>query len=179
VSNEVASIGMLSDSHGRAAVTQRAVEMLVERGVDVLIHLGDVGGAQVLDALVGKLSDEGLAVPPVHIVFGNTDYDSASLSRYATAIGIQVDDPVGRLELDGKTVAFSHGHLADAVADAMATEPDYFLHGHTHKVRDERIGSTRVINPGALHRATQYTVAVLDTEADRLEIMQVPPTAEA
>ena len=32
-----------------------------------------------------------------------------------------------------------------------------------------RIGRTRVINPGALFRASEKTVALLDTDTDRLE----------
>jgi hypothetical protein len=58
---------------------------------------------------------------------------------------------------------------------ALAQGVDYLCHGHTHVVRDERIGQTRVINPGALFRAARYTVALLDMAADRLEIVQVPP----
>ena len=34
---------------------------------------------------------------------------------------------------------------------------------------DQRIGRTRIINPGALHRASPKTVALLDTERDKLE----------
>jgi predicted phosphodiesterase len=48
------------------------------------------------------------------------------------------------------------------------------LHGHTHEIRDERVGLTRVINPGALHRAARYTAAVLEPASDRLEIIVVP-----
>jgi predicted phosphodiesterase len=45
----------------------------------------------------------------------------------------------------------------------------YVCHGHTHKVRDERIGEVHVINPGALRRARRHTVAILDTDGDTLE----------
>ena len=41
-------------------------------------------------------------------------------------------------------------------------------------LRDERIGRTRVINPGALQRARRYTVALLDTEMDALELFELP-----
>jgi predicted phosphodiesterase len=50
---------------------------------------------------------------------------------------------------------------------------DYLLHGHTHVKRDERVGRTRVINPGALHRAREKTVAVLDTATDMLTFLTV------
>ena len=52
----------------------------------------------------------------------------------------------------------------------------WVCHGHTHRTRDERIGKVRVINPGALKspRDPRHpTVAVLDTEADMLEFIEL------
>ena len=46
---------------------------------------------------------------------------------------------------------------------------DYLLQGHTHQFEDTRIGRTRIINPGALHRANPKSIVLLDTETDRLE----------
>ena len=53
------------------------------------------------------------------------------------------------------------------------------VHGHTHVRRDERIGvgggkTVRVINPGALQRAREKSVAVLDTERDEVRFVAVP-----
>ncbi|HIA72082.1 MAG TPA: YfcE family phosphodiesterase, partial [Phycisphaerales bacterium] len=45
---------------------------------------------------------------------------------------------------------------------------DVIVHGHTHEKRDEMVNNTRCINPGALHHAPVYTVAVLDTSSDSL-----------
>ena len=57
---------------------------------------------------------------------------------------------------------------------ALADGVDWLLHGHTHQVRDERIGRTRIINPGALQRARRYTVGLLDTESDSLDVLEIP-----
>ena len=51
----------------------------------------------------------------------------------------------------------------------------YLCHGHTHARADGRQGPTRVINPGALFRATVYSVAVLDPETDQLHFHEVEP----
>jgi hypothetical protein len=40
-------------------------------------------------------------------------------------------------------------------------------------MRDERFGRTRIINPGALFRASEKTVALLDTEADQLDYLRI------
>jgi predicted phosphodiesterase len=55
----------------------------------------------------------------------------------------------------------------------MTDGVDYLLHGHSHEVRDERVGRTRIINPGALCRAARYTAAILDPDADALEVLEV------
>lgn len=158
-------IGILSDSHGRAAITQRAVNLLIERGATMLIHLGDIERIEVIDALAGH---------EAHLVFGNTDWDERSMTTYAESLGIAVDHPAGRLTVDGKSIAFTHGHDAGIVRKALADGVDYLLHGHTHQVRDERQGGTRIINPGALFRAARYTAALLDPAGDRLEVIEIP-----
>ena len=166
------TVGLLSDSHGRASTTAKAVQRLIDHNVDYIIHLGDIGTIEVLDELVDWMDDDSRDVS-VHVVFGNTDWDAATLARYAETLGIHVDDPVGRLSIADKTLVFQHGHREDAMQLAFAEQPDYLFHGHTHRTRDEVVGSTRIINPGALFRAADYTVAVLDVSQDKLTILQV------
>jgi len=169
----LARIGLLSDSHGQADRTRRAVRLLIGRGVDRLIHLGDVGGERVIDALLERVDDNGRPDPPVHVTFGNTDDDIRGMSRYAESLGIAVNHPEGRLEIDGKSVVFTHGHLYSVMNEAI-DDADFLLHGHTHQTKNESAGRTRVINPGALQRAREYTVAVLETETGSVAFHRVP-----
>lgn len=167
-------IGLLSDSHGRASTTQRAVQLLLEQEVEVILHLGDIGSVEVIDALIERVERNGTLHPPVHVVFGNTDWDSASLAKYAQSLGIAVDDPVGRMTAGEKTVVFQHGHVDAAMRQALAEGADFLFHGHTHRTRDETVGDTRIINPGALFRAAEYTVAVVDTDSGDCRFHKVP-----
>lgn len=162
-------LGILSDSHGRAAITAQAVSALVDRGADVLLHLGDVETEAVIDELVGHNA---------RVVFGNCDWNVEALGGYARLVSVGVDHPMGFLEVGGRRIAYTHGHLTAMVNRALAEEVDYLLHGHTHETRDERVGATRIINPGALHRASRYTCALLDPCSDSLdwiEIAHLPP----
>lgn len=170
----MACIGLLSDSHGRAARTARAVRLLIDHGADHIIHLGDVGSIEVVDALVEQLDADGGLVPPVHLVFGNCDWDADAMARYAASLGIDVAHPVGRLEVDGRLIVYQHGHMDAAMDQALAEQVDYLCHGHSHRRRDERSGTTRVVNPGALFRAADYTVAMLDVARDELRFFTVP-----
>lgn len=158
-------IGILSDSHDRYEMMAEAVRVLLERGAEFLIHCGDVGSANMLDHLAGVKSA---------FVFGNNDWDRAELERYAESIGIPYHGLALDLELDGKKIAVMHGdHTPRMESVLKAQTHDYLLHGHTHVKRDERVGKTRIINPGALHRAAVKTVALLDTAEDRVELIRV------
>ncbi len=165
-------IGLLSDSHGRAATTRKGVSALLDQGVDVLLHLGDIGTVDVIDALAVNVPGTDQQIE-AHVVFGNTDWDAEALGAYAQDLGITVDHPVGRLALGGGELVFCHGHLSRDMEQALAEHVKYLCHGHTHRTMDERAGDTRVINPGALFRASDYTVALLDTDADALRFLRV------
>ena len=163
-------IGLLSDSHGRAGTTRRGVERLLEAGADCLIHLGDVGSVEVIDALC--VAPDGGPQLPAHLVFGNTDWDIEDLQEYAEDLDLRVDHPVGRLALDdprGGELIFCHGHEDAPMQQALSRGVRYLCHGHTHRQTDDRRGATRIINPGALFRARTYSVALLDTERDDLQ----------
>ncbi|MCE9620115.1 MAG: YfcE family phosphodiesterase [Planctomycetes bacterium] len=157
-------LGILSDSHGRHERTRNAVQLLLSRGAEELAHCGDIESEQVLDQLAGTRA---------HLVFGNCDPNWRALSNYALALDLQPQHPLARFELGGRSFALTHGHDSACVAAALAERVDYLLHGHTHLCRDERHGPTRIINPGALHRAAEFTVALLDTATDRLEFLSV------
>ncbi|BAM03277.1 metallophosphoesterase family protein [Phycisphaera mikurensis] len=166
------AFGLLSDSHGRATTTERAVQVLVDAGADTLLHLGDVGTVEVIDALVAE-GEDGEELP-AHVVFGNTDWDEGALARYAEDLGVVVDHPEGVIQLPGGgELRFQHGHEAPRMGAAMGGGARYLCHGHSHAQRDERVGSTRVVNPGALFRASVYSVAVLDTDADTVRFLEV------
>ncbi len=158
-------IGILSDSHGRADTTALAVNELRDRGAELLLHLGDIGTRDVIDELAGG---------PARIVFGNCDPDSTVLARYARRLEIAVDHPLGIIEIDGKRIALTHGHLPDLMSQALQGGVDYLLHGHTHEIRDERLGPTRVVNPGALFRVCRYTAMLLDPARDALTVIEIP-----
>ncbi|MEO0477515.1 MAG: YfcE family phosphodiesterase [Planctomycetota bacterium] len=168
----VTTLGLLSDTHGRAETARDAVELLLDHGADLLIHLGDVGTAEVIDALAVSTDGTDNQVE-AHLVFGNCDWESAALSRYADDLGVVVDGLSGELTIDGKRIVFTHGHERRVVDAAIESGADYLLHGHTHLQSDDTVGQTRVINPGALFRARRHTVALLTPASGTLEVLEV------
>ena len=165
-------IGLLSDSHGNAKATRAGARILAERRADVLLHLGDIGTIEVIDAMLVEHPDTGNVIQ-CRVVFGNTDWDQSSLRRHADRHGITIDHPVGCLPVNGGKLVYTHGDQTRINNQALSEGVTYFCHGHTHKLADTRVGQTRVINPGALHRAHRYTVALLNVAEDQVEFHDV------
>jgi putative phosphoesterase len=158
-------VGILSDLHGRLDATQAAVELLRGRGAEYFVVCGDVGSPDVLERLRGL----GGAV-----VAGNCDWDRPGLMRRCGELGLRWLDAVGFLDLDAKRLAVTHGDDVRILERVLSEgRCDYLLTGHTHVALDLRAGRTRIINPGALHRAKVRTVALLDPAADRLEFLSL------
>ena len=158
-------VGILSDTHDRVGAMAAGMEALRRAGAQYFIHCGDVGGEEIIDQLAGA---------PGMFVWGNNDFERMRLARYAAELGVNCMGNFGEVELDGKTFAVFHGDDF-ALRKRLLTDQrhDYVLHGHTHVPLDERVGRTRHINPGALHRANPKTVAVLDTATDDLRFIQI------
>ena len=96
-------------------------------------------------------------------VFGNHDADAAPhLERAATEAGVTCLGWGDVVTLGGRRIGVVHGHLGSDLRRVLADRPDFLLSGHSHASLDWCDGPVRRINPGALHRADEFTVAVLD-----------------
>jgi putative phosphoesterase len=157
-------IGILSDTHDHVRRTARAVALLLAEGAEVLIHCGDLTGPEIVAEC---------GVVPSYYVFGNNDFDEDALRAAMTAVGGVCLERGGEIVLSGRRIAVTHGDSAKHFRRLLAARPDYLLFGHTHLKLNERDGPIRQINPGALHRAPEWTVATLDLVADDLRFWTV------
>lgn len=171
-------LGILADTHGDGRIAAQALRVLDAAGADVIVHCGDVGGEAVFNELAGRRA---------RFVWGNSDQPGPLLNAYVRSLGLAVPMEVPlRLELAGRTIAVFHGHepkfdrlfeLASsgeiALLEELLSGADYVLFGHWHRAFDERLGSVRLINPGALHRVRTHSVATLDLRRDVLRFWYV------
>jgi putative phosphoesterase len=147
-------IGILSDSHGNRLMVNLALAELRQRGITTLLHCGDIDDAETI-ALFGGFT--------THFVFGNCDTDKPALRAAMADIGATLHDHFGNLEMEGVKLAFLHGDDHHLLRDVEHSgHYDFLFYGHTHQAEEHRTGPTRVINPGALHRARPKTFLVLD-----------------
>ena len=164
-------IGIVSDTHSRTALLKSALNLLTARGAERIVHCGDLGSGDCLALLA-------TAGVPAAAVAGNMDRRIPRLAETAQRCGVRFSP--GFIEVafgDGQHLVATHGHN-QALLDELILggQFPYVCHGHTHRMRDETLGTVRVINPGALRhpRGTRHhTVALLDTDTDDLEFLRI------
>lgn len=152
-------IGLISDTHGllRPEVFERL------RGVEHILHAGDVGPADLLTELE--------AIAPVTAVWGNTD-DWDVRDRVPE---------VATVELAGVRVVVVHGQQfgSPTPAKVAAAHPEAGLvvFGHSHQPVIERVGAALAVNPGSAgprRFRLPVTVAIAELDGGSVEAHLVP-----
>ncbi len=158
-------IGIISDTHDNVTLLRKAVEEFKKRDIQVLIHAGDVCAPITLN----ELKDF-----KVYLALGNTDGDIINLKEKIKALNGEFLGLGGSFTLDNKRFAVFHGHYTFILNSLIKSQEfDYVIHGHTHKTRNEKIGRTRVINPGTLYNTHSNSIAVLNTQEDSVEFINL------
>jgi uncharacterized protein len=119
-------VGVISDTHG--LLRPEAVAAL--RGVEHILHAGDVGNAEILDQL-GQIA-------PVTAIRGNVDRDGRCGRLPETEL----------VELGGSSIYMLHDRMAldlDPVAAGIAA----VIFGHSHKPGIEWKKGVLYFNPGS------------------------------
>jgi putative phosphoesterase len=159
-------LGILADTHDELARTKAAVELLRAEGAQALFHCGDLASPSNVTMLVAL---------PSWFVFGNHDADMVPyLERAAVEFGVACLGWGGVVELAGKRIGVAHGHISVDVRRVLTSRPDYFLSGHSHIASVSKKGEVLRINPGALHRADEFTVALLEVETGEVRFFPLP-----
>jgi putative phosphoesterase len=158
-------IGVVADTHCPEfldRIPDRLFEVL--RGVDLVIHAGDVNAQETLAALAG--------IAPVEAVRGDHD----------AALG---DLPLSRVvTVEGRRIAVVHGNRSRWIEEPQTLlwtlslgafhphaglplslrrrfgDSDAIVFGHTHRAHVETLGGTLMFNPGALHQWNPRTAAL-------------------
>ena len=139
-------VGIISDTHGH--LRPEVAEAFA--GVDLIIHAGDIGNNEVLEAL--------RSIAPVHAVRGNMDG--------GWAYGLPVTEVV---EVGEVLIYVLHDayllNLDPAAAGFVAV-----INGHTHRAAVEKRKGVLFLNPGsASPHSSSGTVALLRIRGTSLE----------
>lgn len=152
-----AQVALLSDTHG--LLRPEALELC--RGVDLILHAGDVGDPAILTDLA--------TLAPLRAVWGNTD---------GWDVRREVDEDV-EVTVAGVPIAVVHGHRVRSYGELPELYPEarVVVHGHSHVPKcDRRSDGRLVVNPGSAgprRPGKPVTAARLEIGADadlRVEI---------
>jgi uncharacterized protein len=121
-------IGIISDTHG--LLRPEAEQLLA--GVDHIIHAGDIGRPEIVDAL--------RRIAPVTAIRGNVDSGEWAREYPDTTL----------LRLAGKSIYVLHD-LKTLRADPDA-RIDVIVSGHSHVPKIETVGGVLYLNPGSAGR---------------------------
>ena len=119
-------VGVISDTHGLL----RSEVVAALTGVNHILHAGDVGDPDILDALA--------AIAPLTAIRGNVDRTGICASLPATEI----------VELGGLTIYMLHS-LDDLDLDPAASGFGVVVTGHSHQPTIERRKGVLYLNPGS------------------------------
>jgi len=120
------TLGVISDTHG--LLRPEAVEAL--RGCDRILHAGDVGIPEILEALA--------QIAPVSAIRGNVDTDAWARALPATevveagGVSIYMLHDLGQLDLKPKAAGFR-----------------VVVYGHSHQPKIEEKNGVLYFNPGS------------------------------
>jgi uncharacterized protein len=144
-------VGLISDTHG--LLRPQAVEAL--RGSDLILHAGDIGKPEILDAL--------RQLAPVVAVRGNIDRE-AWAAKIAEWELVQVE----------RTSIYMLHDVGELAIDPAATGCRIVVSGHSHQPRIDKRGEVLFVNPGSAGpRRFKLPVSVA-----RLQITGEETTAE-
>jgi len=148
VSRTAIIVGVISDTHG--LLRPEATEAL--KGSDLIVHAGDVGGAQILEQL--------RAIAPTFAVRGNVD-----TGEWAKALPMTDVVEVGQLQL------YVLHDVAALDLDPKAAGFAAVIYGHSHRPDAELRHGVLFLNPGSAgpRRFTlPIAIAKLRVVGDRL-----------
>ena len=154
-------IGIMSDTHNDIEMILKALDEFHARKISMLIHAGDITSPRLISFF--KDFD-------TKIVLGNGDLDYDLINSECIKFGFGPVQKVRTITVDSKLIHVSHGNNVIEFRNAVdSAKYDYIIKGHTHVFEDYVLHGTHVINPGALYRADEHTVAVLDLDTGKVE----------
>jgi putative phosphoesterase len=158
-------IGIISDTHNNIELTGKAVDIFKENNIELIVHAGDLTSPRMLELFRDF---------PCKIVLGNGDIDVEEICDICNKMGNGCAGERVVFEAGGKRIIAFHGDNVAMFREAVVSgEYDYIIKGHTHYFENYVSNNTRVINPGSLYGSDEFSIAVLDTDEDRVTRIRV------
>lgn len=161
-------IAVLSDIHDNIWGLEKVLKRVRKEKCEVIIFCGDYCSPSTFK----MLAEFGL---PLSAVFGNVDGAHYEIMRAIQENKYQVKQEKDflKVECDGRKIALCH---KPEFAEGLASSGKYdvVFYGHTHEVRQKKVGKTLLANPGEVHGSFgKCTFGIYDTITGKFKIMEV------
>ena len=152
----------MSDTHNDIEAMKMAIAIFQSRGIKTVIHAGDITSPRMLHYLKDF---------ECYMVLGNGDLiDSEEIDVKANELGMKSVNLKVEFDLAGKKFLVFHGHDVPMYREAVASgKYNYIIKGHTHHFENYVSNECRIINPGAVYRHDESSIAILDIETGKVE----------
>jgi len=163
-------VAVISDIHENFHNLILALESSQQKGVDMIICLGDMMNAGVAKILA-------IQEVPVYLIWGNNDGEVVDTMRASYREGSNLTVGLSTydfLEIGDKKIFITH---YDNLAIPMAKSGlyDAVFYGHNHLQKVEQVNDCYVVNPGEIcaQKTGVSSYAIYDTDAHELDIIEL------
>ncbi|WFO75292.1 metallophosphoesterase [Desulfurococcaceae archaeon MEX13E-LK6-19] len=171
-------IGVMSDSHDNMENVVKAFNFFRERGVNTIIHLGDI----ISPFIVRRMIKESWNDLVVYAVYGNNDGDKILLQKLFRERNWVISEGPCFIEIDGVKILAMHGfgsieftkNIVYAIAEKI--DANIVLYGHTHRKDYKKLSNDKIVlNPGEVYGflSGEATIAIVDTKTLEAEFIKI------
>ena len=160
-------VGLLADTHDRVPAISELLDVMLGKGVSLVMHAGDYCSPFSLD----PFNDKNIALLGI---FGRNDGDPEGLNATAAkGVGMELYESPHSFEVSGQRILIVHdiGEVNRRSIDSHR----FVVHGFTHRQETVTRGDTLIVNPGeACGWLTGVcTGAILDLDTSEVEIVTI------
>jgi len=161
-------IGIISDSHDNLPNIYKALDYFKQRGVEQIIHCGDISAGSVLVEISQKFDGH------TDVILGNVHGGEKNMfTKAGECKNVTLHGDQAELEIGGKKIAVNH-YPWEAEKLAESGRYDVVFYGHDHKAWEKTIGKTKLYNPGTLAGLfAKPTFAIYDTDSGKAELILI------
>ena len=158
-------VGLLADTHDRIPAIAELLDVMLAKGVSLVMHAGDYCSPFALD----PINDKNIALLGI---FGRNDGDPEGLNAVAAkGVGMELYESPHSFEVAGHRILIVHdlGEVNRRSIDSHR----FVVHGFTHKQETVTRGDTLIVNPGEAcgWLTGKCTAAILDLETSEVEVI--------
>lgn len=161
-------IAIMSDSHDRWEILEKAINMANEAGCEHLLFAGDLiapPGVAILEKFNGV----------VKFVWGNNEGEIQGLTtKFNASEKIELCGDIFDSTIAGVRVFMNHYPEIGSLA-AKSKSYDLCVYGHDHTYHSSKVGETVLVNPGAItpYGNSVSTFIIFDTESREVERIEL------